>query len=157
MAERGSPRAAPNPLPSIPYLLPSPLFFPSPLSLLLYPPPSPHYRLWGAPAVCEKFGPPPPPMAPPEGGRRKIFRGFHCFLGQKGPRNRSRPKFGRLGLGLKFGRLGLGLKFGRPGLALKFGRLGLGRGAVRPHGPGRMLQLCAGGGGPRADTLVPRC
>ena len=47
MAERGSPRAAPNPLPSIPSLLPSSLF-PPPLSLLLYPPPSPHLFVRGA-------------------------------------------------------------------------------------------------------------
>ena len=39
-----------------------PLFsflFPSPLSLLLYPPPSPHYRLWGAPWSLFLRRPPP--------------------------------------------------------------------------------------------------
>ena len=87
MAERGSPRAAPNPLPSIPTSLPSFPSFPSPLSLLLYRPPSPHYRLCGAPAVCEQFDnlASPPPTAPPEGGRRKFFRGFRGFLGAKTP------------------------------------------------------------------------
>ena len=74
MAERGLPRAAPNPRPSSPYILYS-LFtpLPPPLPSSLSPKKVCSRRAY----FVELFA--PPPMAPPEGGRRKIFRGFRGF------------------------------------------------------------------------------